>query len=189
MEDAVVDRSGQPAAHRRWVPVLVVVALIGLVVGGAQVLSAAVAEHDAPPVQIGTAVRIQPRPGWDVQSVTASPPTARLHRGPVILAVFAMDPEPLGPGAVADRYVEEQLGQGLSQLAVATQDPTTLAGGVPAVRFAYVGFTSDGRSVEGVVVAATTDHAAAVFDASAPGGEIATVAEDLRAMVEHAVID
>ena len=65
----------------------------------------------------------------------------------------------------------------------------TCTNGVPAVRFAYVGITSDGRSVEGVVVAATTDHAAVVFDASAPGGELAAVADDLRAMVEHAVIE
>jgi len=108
----------------RWVPVLIVVALIALVVGGAQVLSAAVTAADVPPVRVGAAVQIQPRPGWEVLSVTAAPPSARLHRGPVVLTVLAMDPEPLGPGAVADRYVEQQLGQSLSQLAVATQDPT-----------------------------------------------------------------
>ena len=187
MARAVVDGSGRPVVYR-WVPVLIVVALIALVVGGAQVLSAAVTAADVPPVRVGAAVQIQPRPGWEVLSVTAAPPSARLHRGPVVLTVLAMDPEPLGPGAVADRYVEEQLGQSLSQLAVATQDPTVLDNGVFAVRSAYVGITADGRSIEGVVVAATTDQAAVVFDASAPGGGIAVVADDLRAMVEHAVI-
>jgi len=185
---ATVDGSGRPAV-RRWVPVLIVVALIGLVVGGAQVLSAAVTAADVAAVHVGTAVQIQPRSGWEVLSVTAAPASARVHRGPVVLTVLAMAPEPSGPGVLADRYVEEQLGRGVSQLAVATQDATMLDNGVPAVRFAYVGITPDGRSIEGVVVAATTDHAAVVFDASAPKGELAAVADDLRAMVEHAVIE
>lgn len=189
MEGAAVEGGGRPAAYGRWVPVLVVVALIGVVVGGAQVLSAAVAADAVPALRVGSAVQIQPRPGWEVQAVTTTPPSARLHRGPVLLNVLAMAPEPAGPAAVADRYLAEQLGQRLSQLAVATQVPALLANGVPAVRFAYMGITTDGRAVEGVVVAATTGRASVVFDAWAPSGELVTVAEDLRAMVDHAVID
>jgi hypothetical protein len=56
------------------------------------------------------------------------------------------------------------------------------------VRFGYVGVTSDGRAVEGLVVAASGVRASAIFDASAPNGELVTVADDLKTMIEGAVI-
>jgi hypothetical protein len=59
-----------------------------------------------------------------------------------------------------------------------------LASGVPAVRVFYVGVTSDGQAVEGVVVVATGVRTSAVFDAAAPTGELAVVADDLRVMVD-----
>lgn len=184
---AVPGENARPAPERRWMPVLVVVALIGLVVGGGRSLSALVAPDPEAALQVGAAVQLQPRAGWDVQTVAATP-SARLHRGPVVLEVLAMGPDPSGPAAVAARYVAEHLRVRLSQLVFATPDPTTLANGVPAVRLGYVGVTADGRPVEGVVVAATSVQASAVFDAWAPSGELATVADDLHAMVDGAVI-
>lgn len=183
-----IDGPDRPVTERRWIPVLIVVVLITLVVGGAQVLAMAPTNRTGGPLVVGGAVQIQPRPGWEVQTVTAVPPSARLHRGPIVLDVWAMGPEPSGPGVLADRFVAEQLRLSLSQLAVATPAPTSLANGVPAVSIGYVGITTDGRAVEGVVVAATGIRASAVFDASAPSGELVTVADDLRAMVDHAVI-
>jgi hypothetical protein len=76
----------------------------------------------------------------------------------------------------------------LTGLAYTTPDPTTLANDVPAVRLSYVGSTTDGRVVEGIVVAAAGSQASVVFDASAPSGELVTVADDLRAMIDHTVI-
>jgi hypothetical protein len=179
---------GAPTRERRWIPVCIVVALIALVVGGAQAFAAVVTVRAGGSLLVGAAVQIQPRPGWDVQTVSASPPSARLHRGPVVLDVWAMDPEPTGPVVVGERYVDEHLRTHLSQLAVATPAPTSLANGVPAVSFAYSGFSTDGRTVGGVVVAATGAAASVVFDASAPSGELVTVADDLRTMVDGAVI-
>ena len=179
----------QPATERRWLPVIVVVVLIGLVVGGAQLISSAVAPDAQAALRIGTAVQLQPRPGWDAETVTTTPPTVRLHRGPIVLDVLAMEPEPAGPAAIAARYVAEHLQVSLTGLAYTTPDPTTLADGVPAVRLSYVGSTTDGRAVEGIVVAAAGSQASVVFDASAPSGELVTVADDLRAMVDHAVIE
>jgi hypothetical protein len=182
------DAPDRPSSERRWMPVIVVVVLIGLVVGGARLVSVAVAPDAQATVRVGAAVQLQPRPGWDVETVTTTPPTARLHRGPIVLDVLALAPEPAGPAAVAARYVDEHLQVSLTGLAFTTPDPTTLANGVPAVRVSYVGSTTDGRAVEGIVVAAAGTQASVVFDASAPSGELVTVADDLRAMVDHAVV-
>jgi hypothetical protein len=183
-----IDGAGSPTAEQRWVPALIVVALILLVVGGARGLAAVVTGGVGGPVRVGAAIEIQPRPGWDVEAISTAPPSARLHRGPVVLDVLAAAPDPAGPNALADRYVTEHLRPQLSQLVLATPDATSLADGVPAVRFGYVGVTSDGRAVEGLVVAASGVRASAIFDASAPNGELVTVADDLKTMIEGAVI-
>ena len=182
------DAPSRPATERRWMPAIVVVVLIGLVVGGARLVSAAVAPDAQATLHVGAAVQLQPRPGWAVETVTTTPPTARLHRGPIVLDVLALEAEPSGPATVVARYVSEHLQASLTGLAFTTPDATTLADGVPAVRLSYVGSTTDGRAVEGIVVAAAGSQASVVFDASAPSGELVTVADDLRAMVDHAVI-
>jgi hypothetical protein len=183
------DAPNRPATERRWMPVIVVVALIGLVVGGAQLVSSAVAPDAQAALRIGTAVQLQPLPGWEAETVTTTPPTVRLHRGPIVLDVLALEPEPAGPATVAARYVAEHLQVSLTGLAYTTPDPTALANGVPAVRLSYVGSTADGRAVEGIVVAAASTQASVVFDVSAPSGELVTAADDVRVMIDHAVLE
>jgi hypothetical protein len=172
-----------PAQEWRWLPVLAVVVAIAMVVGGAKVGASLVTGTSATPLRVG-GLEMQPRPGWDV--VWATDSTAALHRGPVILGVSSSGPEPDGPAAVAERYVDLVLGSRLVQLAVADPAPTALNDGTPAVRFGYVGVTADGQAVEGVVVVATGVRTSAVFDAAAPKGELAAVAGDLRVMVDGA---
>jgi hypothetical protein len=106
----------------------------------------------------------------------------------VTLDVASSGPEPAGPASVAQRYVDVVLRSRLAQLAVADPSSTALDDGVPAVRVFYVGVTSDGQAVEGVVVVATGARTSAVFDAAAPKGELAVVADDLRAMVDGATV-
>ena len=69
---------------RRWIPVAIVVALVAVVVGGAQVFARAVTAGTGGTLAVGAGVRLQPAPGWDVEAVTAAPATARLHRGGVV---------------------------------------------------------------------------------------------------------
>jgi hypothetical protein len=176
-----------PAREWRWVPVLAVVASIAIVVAGARLGAALVTKATGSPVMLGTAVEVRPSPGWDV--VSTSDAAAELHRGPVILDVFASGPELGGPAALGVRFVRDALSPGVAQLAVASFDPTTLADGVAAVRFAYVGVSADGLPIEGVVVAATGAQASVVFDARGPSGALAAVAEDLRQMVDGARVD
>jgi hypothetical protein len=188
---------GSPAsAHRlgrrddvagRWAPLLIVVGLIALVVGGAQVLSTAAGAEVGTTLAVGT-VQIQPRPGWDVEAVSSSPPAAVLHRGPVVLDVTQLAVEPAGPLLLAERYLDERLRPALTQLAVGSPETLALPNGVPAVRVPYVGVTPEGLAVDGIVTAATGSRSSAVFDASAPTGELVAVGEDVQVMVDHAVV-
>lgn len=178
----------QRVRERRWVPTLIVAALILIVAQGARTVADATAGATGPPITVGSVLTLQPRPGWDVVSTTAVPPAARLHRGPVLLDVFVYPAASDGPGGVAARYVEGALRPSLAQVTIGEAAPTTLAGGVPAVRFGYVGVTHDGVPLEGVVIAASGSSASAVFDAYAPRGELATVAGDLQAMIDGAEV-
>jgi hypothetical protein len=174
--------------ERRWVPTLIVTALIVVVAQGARTVADATAGAPGPPLTVGAAVTLQPRPGWDVITTTAVPPATRLHRGPVFLDVFVYPAASDGPAGVAARYVEEALRGSLEQVTIGEAAPTTIAGGVPAVGFGYQGVTEDGVLLEGVVIAASGSSASAVFDAYAPHGELPTVIEDVRAMVDGAEV-
>jgi hypothetical protein len=178
----------QRVRERRWVPTMIVAALILIIAQGARTVADATAGATGPPITVGSVLTVQPRPGWDVVSTTAVPPAARLHRGPVLLDVFVYPAASDGPGGVAARYVEGALRPGLAQVTIGEAAPTTLTGGVPAVRFGYVGVTHDGVPLEGVVIAASGSSASAVFDAYAPRGELATVAGDLQAMIDGAEV-
>lgn len=178
----------QRVRERRWVPTLIVTALIVVVAQGARTVADATSAPPGPPITVGSVLTLQPRPGWDVVSTTAVPPAARLHRGPVLLDVFVYPVAPDGPGGVAARYVEGALRPSLAQVVIGEAAPITLAGGVPAVRFGYQGITEDGVPLEGVVIAASGSSASVVFDAYAPHGELPTVIEDVRAMVEGAEV-
>ena len=178
----------QRVRERRWVPTLIVTALVVVVAQGARTVADATAPAPGPPITVGSVLTLQPRPGWDVVSTTAVPPAARLHRGPVLLDVFVYPAASDGPGGVAARYVGDALRPSLAQVTIGEAAPTTLAGGVPAVRFGYVGVTDDGLQLQGVVIAASGSSASVVFDAYAPGGELATVAGDLQAMIDGAEV-
>jgi hypothetical protein len=178
----------QRVRERRWVPTLIVTALIVVVAQGARTVADAAAGAPSPPVTVGSALTLQPRPGWEVITTTAVPPATRLHRGPVFLDVFVYPAASDGPAGVAARYVEEALRGSLEQVTIGEAAPTTIAGGVPAVGFGYQGVTEDGLLLEGVVIAASGSSASAVFDAYAPHGELPTLIEDVRAMVDGAEV-
>ena len=139
----------QRVRERRWVPTLIVTALIVVVAQGARTVADATSAPPGPPITVGSVLTLQPRPGWDVVSTTAVPPAARLHRGPVLLDVFVYPVAPDGPGGVAARYVEGALRPSLAQVVIGEAAPITLAGGVPAVRFGYAGHHRGRRAAGG----------------------------------------
>lgn len=176
----------QRVRERRWLPLILVSALILVVSGGARTAAQVTAGTPGPPVTVGGDVRIQPLAGWDLEQ--SDDDGARFHRGPVLLDVFVGPPDPQGAASLAQRYVDSGLRASLAHVSVGEPGTTTIAGGVPAVRFGYVGITTDGVPIEGVVVAANGAHGAAVFDAYAPQGALATVADDLRTMIDTAAV-
>jgi hypothetical protein len=171
--------------ERRWLPVVIVTALIVVVAGGARTFADATAGSTGP-IALGS-VRVQPQPGWQVEG-SVQPSAVRLHRGPVVLDVFAGGSFPGGPSALAAIYLNQRLVPTFARIVPSNFDPTLVVDGAPAVSFTYVGVTGDGVGIEGIVVAADTTDASVVFDAKAPKGELAASIEDIRAMIDGAVV-
>jgi hypothetical protein len=173
----------QRVLERRWWPPLLVAALILTLIVSGRLLEGATSTTT--PVVVGD-VRVQPRPGWELDR--SEPGRARLRHGSAVLDIYAAPPSYTGPGGVAAAYVAQVLRPSLSQLTLALPGATTIAGGLPAVRVGYVGVTHDGVAIEGVVVAASGPRSAVVFDAAAPEGSLAAVAQDVGAMIDGVVI-
>jgi hypothetical protein len=173
-----------PAASRkewRWFPVVVVTLLLIVVAEGARSVADATVPA-AGPVMLGS-VRVQPQPGWQLES-PATPTFVRLHKGPVVLDVAVAGPVPGGPALLATLYRDRQLEPAFAQFAQGLPESTLLPGGTAAIRFTYVGVTGDGVAVEGLVVAVDTADTSVVLDARAPSGELAGALDDIRTMIE-----
>jgi hypothetical protein len=174
--------------ERRWVPVIAVIAVIALVDGGARIVGAASAQPAGPARDVGGAVRIQPLAGWgatEQQGGTTS--ELVLSRGGVTLDVIAIVGSNGTADEVAGRYVQEILRPRFDELTIGQPDASTLASGLPVIRFGYVGVAS-GVPTEGVVTAAVAQATAAVFDAFAPKGDLAWAAPDLETMIRGAEV-
>jgi hypothetical protein len=170
-------------AERRWFPVVVVTLLLVLVAEGARSVADATVTG-AGPVTLGN-VRVQPQPGWQLES-PATATFVRLHKGPVVLDVSVGGPVPGGPVLLATLYRERGLEPAFAQFSQGLPESTLLPGGVAAIRFTYVGVTADGVTLEGLVVAVDTEDASVVFDARAPSGELPGALDDIRTMIEGA---
>jgi hypothetical protein len=181
------EAANQRVVERRWWPAAVVTGLILLVAGGARGVADAVAGPAGPPVAV-EGVRIQPEPGWDLEATSDQPPRARFHRGAVQLVVLAVPAAGSDPSTIAERYVTEVLRPDLASVTIGDASSGALVAGTPAVRFGYVGITRGGVPIEGVITVATGSSAAGVFDAFAPQGELGWVADDLRTMIDGAVV-
>jgi hypothetical protein len=187
MQPAAIRNDDATTAAGRWVPLVAVIGVITVVVGGAQVFGRAVTPNGGGILHVG-AVALQPPPGWDVESVTTSPAEARLHRGAVVLDVSASGPQATGPASIAVRFVEQTLRPTLSQLLPAPPELVVLPSGASAARIAYVGVTREGSTIEGVVTAIAGASSSVTFDAAAPRGELIAVADDLQRMIEGAMV-
>jgi hypothetical protein len=180
--------SARPARReRRWLPLLAVVAVIAFVYGGAKLAGAVQDEGAGPTRVVGGAVRIRPLPGWAASEAPGAPLSELvLTRGAVTLDVMEV------PGAgsadeLAARYVQEVLRTRFEGLTLGQQDTGTLASGLPALRFGYIG-VADGVSIEGVATVAVETTTGAVFDAFAPKGDLAWAASDLDTMIDGAEV-
>jgi hypothetical protein len=159
-----------------------VVVVILAVVGGAPAGTAAAQTHEFSGI-----VTVRTLPGWeliesqddeDLQAIL-------LEKGTSLFAVYALAGYAGSPEQLADEYLEA-LRDPFDEVTLGSSEPVTLAGGVPGVRFGYVGETPQGVTVEGIVTAAVGPGGGAVFDGAAPSGDLAAVIEDLKTMIETA---
>jgi len=174
-----------PVKERRWLPVVIVTVLLIVVAGGARSVADATAT-DTGPVAVGP-VKIQPPEGWQVEA-SITPTFVRLHKGPVVLDISVGRPVAGGPILLAALYREQQLEPSFAHLLPAASEAFVLTNGVPAARFNYLAGTEDGVILDGLVVAADAPDASVVFDVRAPAGELQSVIDDVRAMVEGATL-
>jgi hypothetical protein len=91
------------------------------------------------------------------------------------------------PGELASRYAAEVLQPRFEDLSIGEPATGALASGVPAIRFGYVG-VADGVPIEGAAIVAVGATSGAVFDASAPKGDLAWAASDLDTMIHAAEV-
>lgn len=176
----------QRRRERRWLPALGVVIAIVVVTGGGRVVGGAVA-GTAEQVVLAGGVTVTPEPGWTVVSTGEQEglSQALLAHGNANLLIVA---GPAGVGAAQElggRYVralEDRFDQ-------VTIGEASVEGG-ERVRFGYVGITSDGVAVEGVVaaVADPVTGAGAVFDGFAPKGSLGAAIEDIATMIDTAEV-
>jgi hypothetical protein len=177
-----------PSLGRRWLPVLVVVAVIAIVAGGGQLAGAAGSAAPVGPQEVGGAVRVRPLPGWAAStSPGASLPERTLTRGSVTLHVVAVPGWSGTPEDLAQTYLDRSLRPRFDDLEIGQASSGTLTSGVPAVRFGYVGL-ADGVTIEGAATVATGVTTGAIFDAWAPKGDLAWVASDVDTMIEDAEV-
>lgn len=176
----------QRRRERRWLPALGVVAVIVVVTGGGRVVGGAVAGA-AEPVVLAGSVTVTPEPGWAVVSTGEQEglSQALLAHGNANLLIVA---GPAGAGTaqeLARSYVEVLE----DRFAQVTTGEASIEGG-ERVRFGYVGITSDGVAVEGVVaaVADPVTGAGAVFDGFAPKGSLGAAIEDVATMIDTAEV-
>jgi len=174
-----------PAKERRWLPLVLVTLLLIVVAGGARSVADATAT-DIGPVAVGP-VRVRPPEGWQVEG-SSTPTFVRLHKGPVVLDISVGQPVAGGPILLATLYREQQLEPMFDHLLPASPEQFVLTNGVAAARFNYLAGTTDGVILDGLVVAADAPDASVVFDVRAPAGELQSVIDDVRSMVEGAAL-
>ncbi|HEX6844229.1 MAG TPA: hypothetical protein VF235_03850 [Actinomycetota bacterium] len=187
MRTPIPDRPDEAPSQRRrerkWLPVLAVLATIAFVTGGA----ASVGDAVSRPVRLAETVRFDPAPGWiEVgRRVEEGLHELLLQRGSAGLYVVVLPEEGGTAVELAESYASFGLRRQYARVTIGDAEAATLGDGVPAVRYGYVGVSTDGVATEGVVVTAVTpDGTGVVFDGFAPQGELAAAIDDLGAMLE-----
>jgi hypothetical protein len=197
MIETIPDRPDEAAwlrrRERRWLPTVIVLAVIVLVTAGGYVVAALLATPAGPPIGFPGVVSVQPIAGWGPAGTGSvqGHPYVSLSRGNGTLIIMDWG-EADDADALAVDLVEDVLQPDLSQLSVSDElQPVTLADGSEGVRFRFVGVDPDsGGSVEGeVTVVVTATGRGVAFIGLAPEGQLAFVDGDLHTMIDHATVD
>jgi hypothetical protein len=179
-----------PASRRALAATVAVAVVMALVVFGGYAIGGVLSTPVGAPVDVAGVVALEPLSGWEVAARFEDPPRVRLTRGGGNLDVVAV-PWEGSALELADEYVKAALEPEAHRLSVSREaEPVTLASGLRAVRFAYVGsFGKAQVPIEGEVTAVVSPSGVgAVFDGWGPEGLLRYVVEDLRTMIELAEV-
>ena len=179
-----------PLRHRRWIPVVVLVAVMTGVVSGGYVTSDALGETSGETVTVSASVRITPLPGWELAERFGDPPGIRLTSGSTSLDVATIPFTGTDVDLLAS-YVDEVLEPDAEQFQVSEEvEPIRLASGLTGTRIAYVGLFGDVQApIEGEVTAVVSPSGAGViFDGWAPAGQLQFEIDEIDEMIDRAEI-
>ena len=179
-----------PLRHRRWIPVVVLVAVMAGVVSGGYVTSDALGETTGETVTVSSSVRITPLPGWVLAERFGGPPGIRLTSGITSLDVATIPFTGTDVDLLA-LYMDEVLEPDAEQFQVSEEvEPVRLSSGLTGTRIAYVGLFGDVQApIEGEVTAVVSPSGAGViFNGWAPAGQLQFEIDEIDEMIEHAVI-
>lgn len=179
-----------PLRHRRWIPVVVLVAVMAGVVSGGYVTSDALGETTGETVTVSASVRITPLPGWELAERFGDPPGIRLTSGSTSLDVATIPFTGTDVDLLA-LYMDEVLEPDAEQFQVSEEvEPVRLSSGLTGTRMAYVGLFGDVQApIEGEVTAVVSPSGAGViFDGWAPAGQLQFEIDEIDEMIERAVI-
>ena len=179
-----------PLRRHRWIPVVVLAAVLAAVTSGGYLTSDALGEIQGGAVTVGTSVRVTPLPGWELADRSTDPDRIRLTSGSTSLDVAAFpfdgtDVDLLG------RYVDDVLEPDAEQFRVSEEvEPVRLASGLTGSRIAYVGLFGDVQApIEGEVTAVVSPTGQGViFDGWAPAGQLQFEIDEIDVMIERAEI-
>lgn len=177
----------QRRVERRWVPTLVVLAVIAFVSGGSRMVGGALTGPPGPPLDVGGVVAVHPAPGWEIEgrSENGGLVQALLTRGAARLLVATIEGYGRPVEELVIEYARDVLDERFAQLTIgeAARD------GAGRMGFGYVGVSSDGIPVEGIVISEVAPSGnAVVFDGFAPEGDLAATIDDLRRMAGDAEV-
>jgi hypothetical protein len=179
-----------PLRQRRWIPVVVLVAVMTGVVSGGYVTSDALGETSGGTVMVSASVRITPHPGWVLAERFGDPPGIRLTSGSTSLDVATISFTGTDVDLLAS-YVGEVLEPDAEQLQVSEEvEPIRLASGLTGTRIPYVGLFGDVQApIEGEVTAVVSPSGAGViFNGWAPAGQLQFEIDEIDEMIERAEI-
>ena len=179
-----------PLRQRRWVPVLVLAALMVGIVSGGYLTSDALGQAGGERVVVSSSVTVTALPGWELADRFRGPTGARLSKGSASLDVASLAFTGSPEGLLA-AYVENILEPGAEQFRLSeTVEGVVLDSGQVGARIAYVGLFGDVQApIEGEVTAVVTpDGLGVIFDGWAPSGQLQFAIDDIRTMIRRAEI-
>ena len=179
-----------PLRQRRWIPVVVLVAVMTGVVSGGYLTSDALGETSGETVMVSASVRITPLPGWVLAERFGDPPGIRLTSGSTSLDVATIPFTGTDVDLLAS-YVNQVLEPDAEQFQVSEEvEPIRLASGLTGTRIAYVGLFGDVQApIEGEVTAVVSPSGAGViFNGWAPAGQLQFEIDEIDEMIERAEI-